>query len=110
MTKIYFTIAGMQYKYGSEFLKEALGAEVKLIKDPDNKHDKEAVKVEMEGMGHIGYVANSPHTVIGESYSAGRLYDKIEDGAIGIVKYVVGGSVLCELVREKGYDDCRNRS
>ncbi len=97
MEKIYFTIAGMQYKYGSEFLKDVIGTEVRLVKEPDNKHDHEAIKVEMEGMGHIGYVANSPHTVIGESYSAGRLYDKIEDGAIGIVKYIVDGSVLCVL-------------
>ena len=50
---------------------------VKLVKEPDNEYDKEAIKVEMPGIGHIGYVANSPYTVVGESYSAGRLYDKI---------------------------------
>ena len=54
---------------------------VKLVKEPDNEYDKEAIKVEMPGIGHIGYVANSPYTVVGESYSAGRLYDKIGDTA-----------------------------
>ena len=37
---------------------------VKLVKEPDNEYDKEAIKVEMPGIGHIGYVANSPYTVV----------------------------------------------
>ena len=45
----------------------------------DNEYDKEAIKVTYEGLGKIGYVANSSYTVIGESMSAGRLYDKIGD-------------------------------
>ena len=36
------------------------------------------------------YVANSPYTVAGESYSAGRLYDKIGDTAEGTVLYSWG--------------------
>lgn len=68
---------------------------VKLVKEPDNEYDKEAIKVELEGLGHIGYVANSPHTVTGESYSAGRLYDKIGDTAEGTVLYVLPDSVIC---------------
>ena len=63
--KIYFTITGTQYRFGKEFLER--GMEVKLVKEPDNEHDKEAIKVELEGLGTIGYVANSPRTVIGES-------------------------------------------
>ena len=106
MAKIYFTITGMQYRCGSKFLEDEKGTMVKLVKEPDNEHDREAIKVMMDGLGHIGYVANSPHTVIGESYSAGRLYDKIEDGAIGKVRYVIDGSVLCELV-EKAKDEVR---
>lgn len=42
----------------------------------------------MPGLGLIGYVANSYKTVIGESYSAGRLYDKIGDTAVGTVMYL----------------------
>ena len=38
-------------------------------------YDKEAISVNLAGLGKIGYVANSPYTVLGESYSAGRLYD-----------------------------------
>ena len=68
---------------------------VKLVKEPDNEYDKEAIRVELEGLGCVGYVANSPYTVMGESCSAGRLYDRIEDTAEGTVLYVLPKGVLC---------------
>ena len=97
MEKMYFTIAGMNHHYGNEFMEA--GMEVKLVKEPDNEHDKEAIKVMMEGLGLIGYVANSPYTVIGESMSAGRLYDKITEETVGVVKYKLPKGVLCEIKR-----------
>ena len=57
MDKVYFTIAGTHHYYGKEFIES--GMEVRLVKEPDNKYDKEAIKVELEGLGKIGYVANS---------------------------------------------------
>ena len=98
MAKIYFTIAGTKYHHGQEFFEPKM--EVKLVKEPDNEVDKEAIKVEMPGIGLIGYVANSPYTVIGESFSAGRLYDKIGDTAMGTVLYVLPKGVLCVLKEE----------
>ena len=38
-----------------------------------NKTEFREIKVTYEGLGKIGYVANSSYTVIGESMSAGRL-------------------------------------
>ena len=93
MSKIYFTITGTEYRYGQAFIKPKM--KVKLVKEPDNEYDKEAIKVETEGMGQIGYVANSPYTVVGDSMSAGRLYDKIGDTAVGKVKYVTSKGVVC---------------
>mgnify|MGYP000924214525 FL=1 len=55
--------------------------------------------MELEGLGKVGYVANSPHSVVGNSYSAGRLYDKIGDSAEGKVLYVLPQGVLCTLVQ-----------
>ena len=69
--------------HGQEFIEPDMP--VKLIKEPNNEVDSEAIKVEMRGIGQIGYVANSPYTVLGESMSAGRLYDKIGDEAVGKV-------------------------
>ena len=71
MEKLYFTVAGTNHHYGTDFMEP--GMLVSLVKEPENKHDKEAIKVEMPGLGLVGYVANSPYTVMGESMSAGRL-------------------------------------
>ena len=91
--KIWFTITGTGLRYGQDFLEK--GMKVRLEKEPDNEYDREAIKVTMKGLGQIGYVANSPKTVIGESYSAGRLYDKIGDTAKGKVFMVMEKGVLC---------------
>ena len=99
MKKTYFTITGTHHYFGMEFIKPDM--EVKLVKDPDNKYDKEAIKVEMEGLGKIGYVANSTYSVLGESMSAGRLYDRVEDEAFGVVKYVLPQGVVCELMEKE---------
>ena len=48
----------------------------------------------------MGYVASSPYTVAGESYSAGRLYDKIGDTADGTVLFVLPKGVLCYVNEE----------
>ena len=93
MEKIFFTIAGVDYFHGSDFMEPEM--RVHLVKDPDNDYDNEAIKVEMEGIGQVGHVANSVHTVLGESYSAGRLYDKIGETAEGIVQYVLPRGVVC---------------
>lgn len=65
MKTMYFTISGMEYYYGSDFLEK--GMKVKLVKESDNQYDKEAILVKIKGLGAIGHVANSTKTVIGES-------------------------------------------
>ena len=100
--KIWFTITGTNHYHGHDFLEK--GMKVRLEKEPDNSHDREAIKVLLDGIGHIGYVANSPWTVIGESYSAGRLYDKIGDTARGKVKIVTDKGILCTLKKDKPGD------
>ena len=86
MKKIYFTLTGTKHYFGSDFLES--GMKVKLVKEPDNEYDQEAIKVELKGVGKIGYVANSPYTVLGESLSAGRLYDKIGNKAKARILFV----------------------
>ena len=98
MNKIYFTIAGTNYYYGQKYFEPNM--EVRLVKEPDNEYDKEAIKVEMDGLGTVGYVANSTYSVLGESMSAGRMYDKMGDDGRGLVKYVLPQGILCELVEE----------
>lgn len=95
MKPIYFTITGTSHYFGSDFLKP--GMKVKLQKDTQNEFDNEAIAIKLDGLGKIGYVANSSYTVLGESFSAGRLYDKINKKATGTVLYVLDNGVLCRL-------------
>lgn len=97
--KIWFTLTGTNHCLGSDFLEK--GMKVRLEKEPDNRYDREAIKVLLDGVGHIGYVANSPYTVIGESFSAGRLYDRIGDTAKGKVKLITDRGILCVLKQKK---------
>ena len=99
MAKTYFTLTGTKHYYGRDFLEK--GMQIKLVKEPDNDYDREAIRVELPGLGKIGYVANSPYTVAGESMSAGRLYDKIGAEAEGKIMYVLDNGVLCR-VTDKG--------
>lgn len=94
--EMYFTITGCSHYFGNAFMEK--GMKVKLEKEPNNEYDKEAIMVKVKGLGKIGYVANSPFTVKGESMSAGRLYDKIGDKAKGKVVFVVDGGVVCMIV------------
>lgn len=101
MENIFFTVTGCNHYYGTEAFKPRM--KVTLYKEPDNKYDKEAIRVEARALGKIGYVANSPYTVLGESRSAGRLYDLIDDGATGRVLYVLPQGLVCEL-EETGFE------
>ena len=91
----YITITGTGHYHGQEFIEP--GMKIRLVKEPDNEHDNEAIRAEMKGLGKIGYVANSPYTVLGESMSAGRLYDKIGDSARATVLYVLPRGILCRV-------------
>lgn len=93
--KIYFTIAGIRFRFGNDIFEK--GMEVYLKKDPENEYDSEAIEVRLPGLGIVGMVANSWKTVLGECYSAGRLYDKIGDEATGKVMYVTNSGIVCEL-------------
>ena len=95
MSNIYFTVTGLHH-YGDSFLEKEMI--VYLKKEKDNEYDKESISVNLPGLGKIGYVANSPYTVLGESYSAGRLYDKISEEASGKVKFKLDKGVIFELI------------
>ena len=97
MKKMYFTIAGCNHYFGNDFMKK--GMKVKLKKEPDNAHDKEAIMVNIKGLGKCGYVANSSYTVNGDSMSAGRLYDKLGKKAKAKIVYVIPGGAICRITK-----------
>lgn len=98
MKKIYFTITGTNHYYGLDFVRP--GMKIKLVKEPENAYDREAIRAEIKGIGKIGYVANSTYTVLGESMSAGRLYDRIGNKAKGKVLYVLPKGIVCRMAKK----------
>ena len=46
-----------------------------LKKEKDNEYDKEAIRLNLLGLGKIAYDDNRPYTVIGETYTDRRLND-----------------------------------
>ena len=98
MAKVFITLTGTKHYFGNDFLKK--GTKIRLEKEPDNEYDKEAIKVTYEGLGKIGYVANSSYTVIGDSMSAGRLYDRIGKTAYAKVELVTPAGTICKVCKK----------
>lgn len=98
MSDMYFTLTGCNHYFGTDLLEK--GMIVKLKKEPDNEYDHEAIMIKLKGLGKIGYVANSPYTVAGETMSAGRLYDKIGKKAKAKIVYVIPGGAVCKVIGE----------
>lgn len=98
MKRVFITVTGTNHYLGQSFLEP--GMQLTLVKEPDNDCDREAIFAEIEGLGKIGYVANSPWTVLGDCFSAGRLYDRIGDTARARVKYVSEKGVICAVRRK----------
>ena len=74
-----FTIAGKQY-YNIDL---ASGMDLRLVKEPDNEHDSDAIAVYVKDE-KVGYVANSYNTKHELTSSASELQDKIQNNAEGI--------------------------
>lgn len=47
--KAFITITGLKFHFGSKPF--AVGQKVKLVKEPDNEYDSEAIKAELLGLG-----------------------------------------------------------
>ncbi len=95
MSKTYITLTGTQYYHGKDFLKP--GMRVQLVKEPDNKYDKEAIVVRLEGLGDIGHVANSVHTVVDEASVQAFCMIVLERKPIAKVMYVMPTRVICRV-------------
>ena len=50
--KAFITITGLKFHFGSKPFE--VGQKVKLVKEPDNEYDSEAIKAELPGLGCAG--------------------------------------------------------
>lgn len=93
-------MTGTKCHHGKDFIEKDM--KVTLEKEPDNEYDKEAIKVCLKSLGCIGYVANSPCTVIGDDcYSVGRLYDKIPETIEATVLFKLDHGIICMIEVEE---------
>ncbi len=105
MNKLRFTVAGYYFYDGITPFEE--NKYLKLIKEPDNDYDNEAIRIEDFSGKKVGYVANSTNTVIEKTMSGGRIYDKFDEISYCKVEEVNSYGIICEVVDKK---EVRKRS
>ena len=93
---LFATVVGLKNYKGNQVFK--LGSIIKLIKEPDNDFDTEAIRCELNYIRKTGYLANSTKTVIKGTMSAGRIYDKIADVSFAEVKFIADDSVIAKVL------------
>lgn len=92
----FITITGFDNYHGSKPFK--VGSILKLVKEPENSHDDEAIAVEMRFAGKVGFVANSYRTRAKGTMSSGRIYDKILDVDFAQVQFITDKSIIAKVL------------
>ena len=103
MSTMFVTITGISKYYGDKPFE--IGRVVRLIKEPSNKYDGDAIRVELPYVETVGYVANSPNTVYRGTYSAGRIYDKMENVAYAEVAFITHSSVIAAVLPPEAVEE-----
>ena len=106
MSTMFITITGLHHYYGVKPFE--IGRVVRLVKEPENGHDDDAIRVELPFIETVGYVANSTSTVYRGTYSAGRIYDKIEDAAFAEVAFITHSSVIAAVLPPEEVEEMKN--
>ncbi|MDO5850061.1 MAG: HIRAN domain-containing protein [Methanobacteriaceae archaeon] len=102
---VFITINAFNRFHGIKPFK--IGSILKLVKEPENDYDLEAIAVELRFAGKSGYVANSVNTVIKGTMSGGRVYDKILDEDFAQVKFISNDSVIAKILRSEEIEELR---
>ena len=92
----FITITGINHYYGKKPFE--IGRVIKLIKEPDNEYDDDAIYAYLPFIEKIGYVANSTHTVYDGTVSASRLYDRIGDYAYAKIMFITHSSAIAHIL------------
>lgn len=100
---MFITVLSFKNLHGEKAIK--LDGIIKLVKEPDNKYDTEAIACEMRYFGKIGYVANSTNTVIKGCMSSGRVFDKIDNEYFAKIKFITKDSVIAKILSADEFMD-----
>lgn len=102
-TTYYVTITGINHYYGKKPFE--IGRIIKLVKEPENEYDDEAISANLPFIDKIGYVANSTNTVYDGTISAGRLYDKISDYTYGKIMFITHTSAIALVLNKEDVEN-----
>lgn len=95
MKEMYVTVTGFgNYRGSSPF---RIGNLIRCEKEPDNHYDSEAIRCTVPTVGTVGYIANSVHTVVNGTMSAGRVYDKVSKKFYIRVLFTTNCHVVCRV-------------
>lgn len=100
--ELYVTIAGIAHYYDQKPFH--IGTPLSLFKEPGNRHDTEAIVALMPLINRVGYVANSPYTVVSGCLSAGRIYDHLPDECLAIVRFMHKDMIIARVFPDKKLD------
>lgn len=95
----YVTVTGMKHYAGISPFK--IGAKLKCIREPDNEHDHEAIMVIDPDLGKVGYIANSPYTVLRGTMSAGAVACRVRKRFTVKVMFVNNDFAICRVIGGK---------
>ena len=104
MKDVYVTLTGFNHYYG--FKPFAIGRRIRCVKEPYNLYDGEAIRAEMDHIGTVAYVANSPNTVTLGTSSAGFVGHLVKKKFMVEVMFMTNTKIICKIVdgrKDKGY-------
>ena len=89
---IYITLVGFNQFHGTKPFK--INSLLKLVKDPNNQYDLEAIGV------HMRYAGQG-------TMSGGRLYDKILDTDFAEVKFISNDSIIAKILTDDEIEELK---
>ena len=93
---MFITIVGAQQYLGMDVFH--ISQKLELRKDKENNADTEAIKAVSDSGTTYGYVSNSVGTRAKGCNSAGFIYDTFVDSVSCIVRFIVDGKVIAEVL------------
>lgn len=94
-TETLISITGTRFYFGIEIFTP--GLTVNLVREPENEHDGDAVRVEIDGET-VGYVANSEYTIIENIKSASDI-NKMDFKKAEVIFIYMDEYVIAKLVK-----------
>jgi len=103
--EIFITVIGFDKYHGTNPFK--INKLLKLVKEPENNYDQEAIGIYIRYAGRSGYVANSVNTVVKGTMSAGRVYDKILKEDYAEVKFIANNCIIAKILSDEELEELK---